>query len=55
MAILGSRDRMCIHPKLRPRNVVEGGGNKWKVSASQVNIQCRIRTQNTEKVRFLVY
>jgi hypothetical protein len=52
MAILGSRDRMCIHPELRPRNVVDGGGRetKWKVTAAQINTQCRIRTQNSEKV-----
>lgn len=55
MAILGSRDRMCIHPKLRPRNTVQGGDNKWKVNANQLNQQCRIRVQNTEKVRNFVF
>ncbi len=53
MAILGSRDRMCIHHTLRPRSIVEGGTGetKWNVSASKLNLQCRIRVRNTEKVR----
>lgn len=57
MAILGSRDRMCIHQDLRPRDVVNGGGRetKWKVQASQINLQCRIRTQNSEKVILLCF
>ena len=52
MAILGSRDRMCIHRDLRPRNIVQGGGRdqKWRATASQVNVGCRMRTNNTEKV-----
>ena len=28
MAILGSRDRMCIHKALRPRDMVVGGGRE---------------------------
>ncbi len=54
MAILGSRDRMCIHRDLRPRNIVQGGGRdqKWRATASQVNVGCRMRTNNTEKVNF---
>lgn len=51
MAILGSRDRMCIHKKLRPRNVVVGGEMKWKVPSNQINLQCQMRVQNSEKVR----
>lgn len=44
MTILGSRDKMCIHQKINPRN---GIGTK----AKDVNGNCRIRVSNTEKFR----
>ena len=50
MAILGSRDRMCIHSDLRPRNKVDGEDGKWNVNTTQLNMQCRIKVSNTERV-----
>ena len=51
MAILGSRDRMCIHKNIRPRSEVDNdNGRRKKVNASNINLLCRIRTQNTERV-----
>ena len=44
MAILGSRERMCVHPKLVPRD------GKGKVSRD-INHSCRIRRRNTDKYR----
>lgn len=44
MAILGSRDRLCIHSSVVPRH---GQGKK----AINVNNACQIRVSNTEKFR----
>ena len=44
MAILGSRERMCIHPQIVPR---DGIGKKTR----DVSHSCRIRVKNTEKYR----
>ena len=59
MAILGSRDRLCIHKNIRPRNNVNesvGGGNGVMVRAKKkvfgnINTQCQARVRNTEKFR----
>ena len=47
MAILGSRERMCIHKDLRPRAKAD------KISDKNVNVnnECRVRVRNTEKYR----
>lgn len=50
MAILGSRDRLCIHKKLRPRSKVVGE-ETVKKTFDNINIGCQIRTQNVEAYR----
>jgi Fanconi anemia group J protein len=50
MAILGSRDRLCIHKKLRPRSKVLGE-DSVKKTFDNINIGCQIRTQNVEAYR----
>ena len=47
MAILGSRERMCIHKDLRPRAKAEKNSDK----NLNVNNECRVRVRNTEKYR----
>ncbi|EJK45218.1 hypothetical protein THAOC_36181, partial [Thalassiosira oceanica] len=44
MAILGSRERLCIHKSIKPRNGDE-------VKGVNVNNECRTRVRNTEKAR----
>ena len=44
MAILGSRERLCIHKSIKPRNGDEAKG-------VNVNNECRTRVRNTEKAR----
>ena len=46
MAVLGSREKLCIHEDIRPRD-----GSKTLNSSSNVNHECRIRVENTEKFR----
>jgi hypothetical protein len=50
MAILGSRDRLCIHKKLRPRSKVVGEESVQK-TFDNINVGCQIRTQNVESYR----
>lgn len=50
MAILGSRDRLCIHREIRPRNGVDSTNRKMK-SRENVNNACQIRVGNTEAYR----
>jgi hypothetical protein len=50
MAILGSRDRLCIHREIRPRNGVHSTNGKMK-SRENVNTACQIRVGNTEAYR----
>ncbi|KAK1746284.1 DNA repair helicase RAD3 [Skeletonema marinoi] len=47
MAILGSRERLCIHKSIKPR----GGGSGEEVKGINVNNECRMRVRNTEKSR----
>ena len=47
MAILGSRERMCIHKDLRPRAKADKSSDK----NINVNNECRVRVRNTEKSR----
>lgn len=49
MAILGSRERLCIHKKLRPRSKVIGGESAK--TFDNINLSCQIRTQNVETYR----
>ena len=44
MAILGSRERLCIHKSIKPRNGDE-------IKGVNVNNECRARVRNTEKAR----
>ncbi len=46
MAILGSRERLCIHTSIKPR-----GSNGEEVRDVNVNNECRMRVRNTEKSR----
>jgi len=46
MAILGSRERLCIHKDIKPR-----GNNTNEVKNVNVNNECRLRVRNTEKSR----
>ena len=46
MAILGSRDRLCIHKSIKPRT-----GNTDSAKGVNVNNDCRLRVRNTEKSR----
>ena len=46
MAILGSRERLCIHNSIKPR-----GQNAEAVQGVNVNTECRLRVRNTEKAR----
>lgn len=50
MAILGSRDRLCIHKELRPRNDVDSNNNKNKPRGN-LNTGCQMRVANTESYR----
>jgi len=50
MAILGSRDRLCIHRDIRPRNGVDSVHDKMK-SKDNVNNACQLRVGNTEAYR----
>ena len=47
MAILGSRERLCIHKSIKPR----GGSSGEEVKGVNVNNECRARVRNTEKSR----
>jgi len=47
MAILGSRERMCINKDLRPRAKADKSSDK----NINVNNECRVRVRNTEKYR----
>ena len=49
MAILGSRERMCVHRDLRPRAGAARGGDG--APPTNVNHECRVRVRNTEKYR----
>ena len=51
MAILGSRDRMCIHKKIRPRNNGNDNGSRQLNSNIQVSNACLTRVRNTEYFR----
>ena len=62
MAILGSRDRLCIHEQMNPRSHVNafhedggggtaGRGNRRKQFKGNINMGCRIRTRNTDAYR----
>jgi len=46
MAILGSRERLCIHKSIKPR-----GEGAEPVTGVNVNNECRLRVRNTEKSR----
>lgn len=46
MAILGSRDRLCIHKNIKPRT---RGADA--ITGVNVNNECRLRVRNTEKSR----
>ncbi|KAL7540832.1 hypothetical protein ACHAXR_010746 [Thalassiosira sp. AJA248-18] len=46
MAILGSRERLCIHKSIKPR-----GQNADAITGVNVNNECRLRVRNTEKSR----
>ncbi|KAL9186838.1 hypothetical protein ACHAXT_010558 [Thalassiosira profunda] len=46
MAILGSRERLCIHKSIKPR-----GRGAEPVVGVNVNNECRLRVRNTEKAR----
>eukprot|EP00804_Cyclotella_cryptica_P007195 CCRYP_009729-RA/>CCRYP_009729-RA protein AED:0.21 eAED:0.21 QI:131/1/1/1/0.87/0.77/9/1400/1710 len=46
MAILGSREKLCIHKSIRPRTP-----NAETVTGINVNNECRVRVRNTEKYR----
>ena len=50
MAILGSRDRLCIHKELRPRNDVDTGNKRHKPRGN-LNVGCQMRVGNTEGYR----
>ena len=46
MAVLGSRDKLCIHENLRPRD-----GSRTPFPTPNVNHECRNRVGNTDKYR----
>ncbi|KAL7470659.1 hypothetical protein ACHAXS_010897, partial [Conticribra weissflogii] len=46
MAILGSRERLCIHKSIKPR-----GSRAETIPGINVTNECRNRTRNTEKMR----
>ena len=46
MAILGSRDKLCIHEDLRPRN-----GSRPSFQSLNVNHECKLRISNTDLYR----
>lgn len=46
MAILGSRERLCIHKSIKPR-----GNHAETTPGINVTNECRNRTRNTEKMR----
>ena len=52
MAILGSRDRLCIHKDLKPRHdASSNNADAPNAKGFQLNNECRIRVGNTEKFR----
>ena len=52
MAILGSRDRLCIHKQLRPRkDAVSSNGNGNNKPKGNLNTACQMRVGNTESYR----
>ena len=51
MAILGSRDRMCIHKKIKPRSQNNDNDIRRMSSNIQVSNACHTRVRNTEFYR----